>query len=139
MSTEIEERLAILLDLHSCDPSLEGWRTLAIRLALRHEPLLAIETPVDRDDGDPGRKSTQSNFIWRRAVKSEQRNGAKSATEAAHRVRAKFPDAPSVKTLCNIASGKGKAVPMRAAYELTVEIAAEAAARRLGHVPKIDG
>jgi hypothetical protein len=43
---ELEERLGALLGVNGCAATNEGWRTLAIRLALRHEKAFQTNLPA---------------------------------------------------------------------------------------------
>ncbi len=45
---EIEERLSALLNYYACDPTPTGWRRLALTLLMKHEPVLQLDTPVER-------------------------------------------------------------------------------------------
>lgn len=45
---EMRERLEALMELYGCDASPDGWRKLALELALKHESVFRVETPADR-------------------------------------------------------------------------------------------
>lgn len=83
---EFAERLLALLDSHNgLEPTADGWRRLALELALKHEPAFKIETPADREgrSGIGGRPAGWSNFIQRSAVKQELRNNPGISMRAA--------------------------------------------------------
>lgn len=49
LQAELTERLeALLASYNGLEPTAEGWRALALALALKHEPAFRIKTPVDR-------------------------------------------------------------------------------------------
>lgn len=87
---EMADRLEALMTAHNgLHPTAEGWRQLAIELALQYEPAFQIETPVDRTgkSGAGGRPSGWRNFSARSAMKQELRNNPGiSNREAARRV-----------------------------------------------------
>lgn len=88
--TEMAERLEALMTAHNgLYPTSDGWRQLAIELALEYEPAFQIETPVDRTgkSGAGGRPSGWRNFSDRTAMKQELRNNPGiSIREAARRI-----------------------------------------------------
>lgn len=88
--SEMTERLEALMAAHiGVEPTADGWRQLAIELALEHEPAFRIETPVDRlgKSGAGGRPSGWRNFMDRTAMKQELRNNPGiSNREAARRI-----------------------------------------------------
>ena len=137
LTEEIEERLSALLSYYNCDASPEGWRDLALRLALEHEPAMKIETPADRKPGKGGREPGFAPLMWRSAMRAEMRKGATGAA-AARTVRKRFaknPKLPGIGRLKNLASSAAIAQPRilaRARYVWVAEAAARAAADRLG-------
>ena len=85
LQTELGERLEALLASHNgLEPTAEGWRALALALALKHEPAFQIETPVDRSSLG-GRPVGLGDFILRSMLKSEMRKG-NSQSQAAKTV-----------------------------------------------------
>lgn len=68
---ELAERLRALLASHNgLEPTAEGWRALALALALEHEPAFQIETPVDRSTLG-GRPVGLNDFMLRSMLKAE--------------------------------------------------------------------
>lgn len=131
LEVELQERLEALLASHNgMEPTLEGWRGLALALALRHEPAFQIETPVDRDSMG-GRPAGWTGFIVRSAVKAELRRGAKSIRAAAKVVAERFGLSSS--RVQNIMSDQPSPpdVLRRRKYELIVEKAVASAARKV--------
>lgn len=88
--SEMAERLEALMTAHNgLQPDADGWRQLAIELALQYEPAFQIETPVDRTgkSGAGGRPSGWRNFTDRSLMKQELRNNPGiSNREAARRI-----------------------------------------------------
>ena len=92
LSAEFAERLEALLLLHNgLEPSLEGWRDLALALALEHEPAFKIETPADRvgRSGKEGRPVGWTGLAMKSAMRAEMRKG-KTQTKAAEAVAPRF-------------------------------------------------
>jgi hypothetical protein len=129
--TEMQERLGALLDAHGCEPTLEGWRQLAVKFALKHEPALRITTPVEPHPGR-GAKQKAERWGWRSAVRSAaRRHGSNQA--GAEYVHKNFADTPQVGTLKNL---PGLAIPFpdewrRYDYQAVAEAAAITAAAHL--------
>lgn len=131
LELELQERLEALLASHNgMEPTLEGWRGLALALALRHEPAFQVETPVDRDSMG-GRPAGWTGFTVRSAVKAELRKGAKSQRAAAKVVAAKL--GLSLKRVQNIMSDPPSHpdVLRRRKYELVAEKAVASAAQKV--------
>lgn len=60
---ELRERIEALLELHGCEPTLEGWREIAIRLAFDHVRALRVIVPGMKDPKRPGRpRARQQSF-----------------------------------------------------------------------------
>lgn len=131
--SEMAERLEALMTAHNgLYPTADGWRQLAIELALQHEPSFQIETPVDRTgkSGAGGRPSGWRNFSDRTAMKQELRNNPGISTREAARRLAKRTGR-NEGTLRNVLS-KPSSPPdamRRLPYEITTARAAEMAAR----------
>ncbi|APG09884.1 hypothetical protein BKD09_16250 [Bradyrhizobium japonicum] len=134
IEAELRERLEALLASHNgLEPTLEGWRDLALALALRHEPAFQIETPADRmgRSGIGGRPAGWTGFTVRSAVKAELRRGAKSQRVAAKVVAERF--GLSLSRVQNIMSERPSPpdVLRRRKYELVVEKACAMAAKKV--------
>ncbi|MFC6486943.1 hypothetical protein [Nitratireductor sp. GCM10026969] len=72
---EFAERLEALLAAHNgLEATADGWRDLALALALEYEPAFQIETPADRESLG-GRPAGWSSFILRSSMKAEMRAG----------------------------------------------------------------
>jgi hypothetical protein len=131
IEAEMRERLEALLASHNgTEPTPEGWRDLALALALRYEPAFQIETPVDRTgrSGIGGRPAEWTNFLVRSAIKAELRKGAKSERAAAKIVAPRF--GITQKTAQNIMSVSSPPDTLRRSkYEWVAENAALAAAK----------
>ncbi|MET3997250.1 hypothetical protein ABID65_008930 [Bradyrhizobium sp. S3.9.2] len=131
LELELQERLDALLAHHNgLEPTLEGWRDLALALALRYEPAFQIETPVDRDSMG-GRPAGWAGFTIRSATKAELRRGAKSQRAAAKVVAERF--GLSLSRVQNIMSDPPSPpdVLRRRKYELVVEKACGMAAKKV--------
>jgi hypothetical protein len=77
LKAELWERLEALLISRLLEPTAEGWRDLALALALEHEPAFQIETPVDRSSLG-GRPIGFGDFFLRSIMKSEKSKLKKS-------------------------------------------------------------
>jgi hypothetical protein len=104
---ELEERLRALLEKYVCEPTTEGWRRLAIELALRYEPGLKIITPVDRRTREAGREPKVEAWGYLLMLNQERKKQPSNveAARAVHRkLRGKPGRAPSIGRLANILS-----------------------------------
>lgn len=103
LTEEMTERLDALLQSNNCDASPEGWRDLAIALALKHEPAFKIETPVDRtgQSGAGGRPVDWKPWIMRQMMRQATKKFG-SRKEAGKRLARKH--SPSAKTFENMLS-----------------------------------
>ncbi len=130
IEAEIRERLQALLAAHNgLEPTLEGWRELALALALQYEPAFQIETPADRDSMG-GRPAGWTGFAVRSAMKAELRRGAKSERAAAKVVGPRFGISP--KTAQNLMTTPSAPDEIRRLkYETMAQKAATMAAARL--------
>jgi hypothetical protein len=129
---EMAERLeALLRSYNGLEPTAEGWRQLALELALKYDPAFKIETPVDRESIG-GRPVGMSGFILRSRMKSEMRKG-KSQAEAARSIAKQSKGKIAAKTATNSLSRKAEAPDFmrRAPYEWKADSAMRAAARKL--------
>ena len=112
LASELAERLKALLEANSCDATPEGWRKLAIALALRHE--LKINTPADRPPRKGGREPDPSGWLHLMMLNQEIRRitaagikrgvGKKAANIVHQKLGGKARNAPSVARLQNIIS-----------------------------------
>lgn len=157
---ELEERLDALLGVHGCSPTHEGWRTLAVRLALEHEK--AFKTNLPPPEKRKGAPAKPDRYIWRHQVMKTARRSAglkqdpatgewppiprgalqdaaktvhrelQAAAHAAKRRGEKPLHVPSVGTLANLPS---KPVPFPEVWDkvdaVMIEYAALEAAERL--------
>lgn len=73
IAAEVEARIEALLVASGCEPTPDGWRRLAVLLALRHEPAFKIETPVDRASKG-GRPIGWSDFLLRSRMRAHMRD-----------------------------------------------------------------
>lgn len=91
LTEEFGERLKALLAIHQCEPTAEGWRSLALALAREYEPAFQIETGQERagKDGKAGRPAGRT-FLLRSAMKAEMRRTGGTAKAAAEVVSKKF-------------------------------------------------
>lgn len=104
LQAELSERLEALLASHNgLDATAEGWRALALALALKHEPAFQIKTDVDRKAGRPAGLGT---FFLRSMMRSEIRKG-KTQSQAAKVVARRTKPTPG--TLNNLFSRKASA------------------------------
>ena len=138
LEPELRERLEALLAVHNdLKPTLEGWRQLALELALQYEPAFRIETPADRTgkSGLDGRPGKWGNFIQRSLMKKEMRERPGiSAREAAKRVARGTPYSEG--TLRNSLSRSAPPDVMRLMpYRRKIEKAAKMAAESLSQEP----
>ncbi|MDX8517953.1 hypothetical protein [Mesorhizobium dulcispinae] len=133
LAAEMAERLQALLASHNgLEPTADGWRQLALELALKHEPAFQIETPVDRNgrSGIGGRPVGWQTFVLRSLMRAEMRKGA-NQKEAARKVARSTGKAAG--TLNNVLSRRAQAPDSmrRAPFEWKAERAAKLAARKL--------
>ncbi len=85
LALEMEARLSALLASHNgLAPDAEGWRDLALALAMEYHPAFRIETPVDRvgRSGIGGRPGGWSTFVLRSKMKAEMGKGLTKAAAA---------------------------------------------------------
>lgn len=132
LAEEMAERLDALLRSHNgLEPTAEGWRQLALELAMKHDPLFKIETPVDRESLG-GRPVGMGNFILRSRMKGEMRKG-KTQSEAARTIERESKGQISKKTALNSLSRNAPAADdvRRLPYEWKAERAIQMAARKL--------
>lgn len=104
---EMQDRIEALLDSYGCDGSAEGWRKLAISLALKHEAAFKVETPADRTgrSGNGGAPVGMQKFHIRSEAAKEFNLGASERVAARrvaerlglnqHTVRSSFRGGPS--------------------------------------------
>lgn len=132
ITAEMSDRLEALLAANGCEPTAEGWRELALALAMRHEPAFALETPADRTgkSGSGGRPTGFANFALRSRMKKEMAKGV-SQSEAARRVARKIGVAEG--TAMNALSRRAPSpdIIRRAPYDQIAHRALKAAARKL--------
>lgn len=132
IALELEERLRALLGANQCEPTEIGWRELALKLALRHEPAFRLETPADRTgpSGLGGRPVGWGTFALRSRMKAEMRKGA-TQKEAAKIVSRRTGIA--IGTANNVLARKSPApdVLRRARFEWKAERAMKLAADKL--------
>lgn len=133
---EMRERIGALLDLYGCDDSLEGWRALALALAMAHEPVFRLETPADRTgrSGLGGRPVTMEK--WSKTLKHRQewtKESEKGGTwRAVERRAAKRLDITEGAFRASVRSkGKLPDVMLRANYTVVAKSALERAAETL--------
>lgn len=107
LAKEFSERLDALMKHYQCDATPEGWRRLALRLALDHEieqgtPAMRVIVPVDRlpeaGGAEPGKN-------WGLAARLEKRARDLGSIKAAAKELAKTTGL-SVGRLQNIAADK---------------------------------
>jgi hypothetical protein len=136
LEMELRERLEALLASHMLEPTADGWRDLALTLALEHDPLFSIETPVDRSSLG-GRPPGLSAFILRsvmtQEIRAQEASGPRRGAQAraAKKVAAKMGVSPG--TAANAMSRKPTPSDnaRRAPYLRKAEAALKAAANRL--------
>lgn len=129
---EMAERLdALLRSYNGLEPTAQGWRQLALELALKHDPLFRIETPVDRESLG-GRPVGMGNFILRSRMKAEMRKG-RTQSEAARVVERESRGQITKKTALNSLSRKAPAADemRRLPYAWKAERAIQMAAKKL--------
>lgn len=129
---EMAERLDALLRSHNgLEPTADGWRQLALELALKYEPLFKIETPEDRESLG-GRPVGMGNFILRSRMKAEMRKG-KTQAEAARTIEKETKGKITFKTANNVLTRKAQAPDFirRMPYESKAARAIRVAAEKL--------
>lgn len=132
LANEMAERLEALLQSHNgLEPTAEGWRQLALELALKYDPAFELETPVDRKSIG-GRPVGMGGFILRSQMKSEMRKG-KNQSEAARVIARQSKGKITAKTAAQALSRNAPAPDFmrRAPYEWRADNAMRAAARKL--------
>lgn len=120
---EMKERLEALMACHNgCEPTEDGWRRLALALALKHEPVFAIETPADRSgrSGAAGAQPTAKTLIYRAQMKAKMAEGLNPRQAALALAR---NSKVSARTLENAMSRKSKSRGIfgRQPYEIKAE------------------
>jgi hypothetical protein len=114
ITDEMQVRLDAVLRMYECTPTPEGWRQLALKLALAHEPALRTETPVDRQKGEAGAEPSSDRFflLWRlNSAKKRLGSAAAAAREIAKQSLGELSEA-SLRNLMSEAA-KGKVRPPR--------------------------
>lgn len=132
LADEMAKRLQALLDSHNgLEPTADGWRQLALELALKYDPAFKVETPVDRESIG-GRPVGLGAFILRSRMKAEMRDG-KTQAEAARSIAKKSKGKVAAKTAQNALSRRAEAPDSmrRAPYEWKADNAMRIAARKL--------
>lgn len=132
LAEEMAERLdALLRSLNGLGPTAEGWRELALELALRYDPLFRIETPEDRESLG-GRPVGVANFALRSRMKAEMRKG-KTQSEAARTIARESKGKIAFKTANNVLTRKAQAPDFirRMPYESKAARAIRVAAEKL--------
>jgi hypothetical protein len=100
----LERRLDALLQLHGCSPTPDGWRTLALKLALgftlngknlKNKNPLKIITPKTRERKGSGRPKGPMSEFWIKEINwqishAQPGDNQITITEAASRVRRKY-------------------------------------------------
>ena len=133
----LEERLDALLECYFCEATAEGWKDLALKLALEHcsggVRAMEVRTPVDRNPvGRPLKRKVEMWFYYmERHLRRDPTLTVKAAAEIVKRER---KDAPSVRRLQNIYSGLSedrRALTPRAPWEQKIHEALHLAASRL--------
>jgi hypothetical protein len=107
LAAALEERLEGLLSLYNVEPTPEGWKTLALRLALDHaiagKKVMEVRTPVDHDSSGPGRPPEPQQWAWIAAISQAlSKQPGLSVKDAATRVKRSHKTAPSVARLQNL-------------------------------------
>ena len=140
LTDEYEKRLSALLEANGLDATPEGWRLLAIKLAIRYESALKVITSADPLPGS-GRPTNQvRKWILRSemSVFSRKVGSVAAAAKLVKKKWAKHKDIPSPKTLQNLAA-EDQVFPQewrRVDFLDEAERAAERAAKRLdGTIP----
>ncbi len=132
LTDEMIERLEAVMSFYNgCEPTADGWRRLAISIALDHHPLFRIVTPADRDVKG-GKPVGFENFARRSAMKAETKKGV-TKKQAAQSLDKKF--GVSSKTLENlmVRSSPPPDAMARSVYTRKAEKAIERAASELSH------
>jgi hypothetical protein len=155
---EYEKRLSALLESTGNEPTAEGWRDLALHLAVRYERALQVITSADPLPGSGRPSQDVSKWMLWGAVISQQRLMERkairkvtfrAAATAIHKVRSTLERAvrrriaadpenmteiaktPSLKTLVNMKQPAFPQAWRRTDYVMEAERAARQAARRL--------
>lgn len=132
LAEEMAERLDALLRSHNgLEPTADGWRQLALELALKYEPLFQIKTPEDRESLG-GRPVGMGNFILRSRMKAEMRKG-KNQAEAARTIAKESKGKITFKTANSALSRKAPAPDFMRLwpYKWKAERAIRVAAKKL--------
>ncbi|MFM9859732.1 hypothetical protein RUR49_14750 [Pseudoxanthobacter sp. M-2] len=143
----IETRLRSLFVAYDCPMTLEGWRTLAVRLisegSLGRELPLKITTPINKQ-GAPS-KSYNHLHLLKYMSKIKDANSRMTNEEIARELKRRMEsdgrrDVPSVKTLQNLLSKYGfsrsSPLPPEFVWRNRVEDAVHKASQRLTADPK---
>jgi|GEM_PF-6170221 len=139
ITKEMSERLEALLTVYNgCEANEDGWRRLAVQLALEFHPLFKVQTPADRDQ-QGGKPVGMENFIRRSMMNAELKKGG-SQRAAAKKVSKRLEGSDgleaSPKRLENLMSAKSAPPDEWAVipYKIKAEKAAISAAEGLSHL-----
>lgn len=155
----LERRLDAILQFHGCSPTPDGWRSLALKLALgfslkgknlNNKNPLKIITPKTRERKGSGRPKGPMSDFWIKEIDwqishAQSGDGRITITEAANRVRQKYDfinqrlkrhgedqyNIPNVERLENIYSGSKTKRKELIPWQQIVNLSLEEAAFRL--------
>lgn len=134
LSHQLAERLEALLESRNgLTPTPDGWRDLALALALEYVPAFQIETPADRTgrSGRMGRPVGFKTFALRSRMNQEMQSGLSQA-QAAKKIERLSKGGTKAKTAQNAMSRSANPdLLKRLRYESAASRAALAAARKL--------
>jgi len=83
LTAQFMVRLGALLTAHHCEASPEGWRELAVTLALRYEPTFKDVSPVNQQGSDEPPEFKSDVWANARLLKRQIESRATSQEEAA--------------------------------------------------------
>ena len=83
LTAQFMVRLGALLTAHHCEASPEGWRELAVTLALRYEPTFKDVSPVNQQGSDEPPEFKSDAWANARLLKRQIESRATSQEEAA--------------------------------------------------------
>ncbi len=155
----LERRLDALMKLHGCSPTPDGWRSLALKLALgfslkgknlKNKNPLKIITPKTRERKGSGRPKGPMSDFWIKEIEWQLRHNSTNGSmmtdkEAAERVKKKYYlknirlnryneekyDVPDVERLRNIYSESKKNPNKHVSWQDIINLTLEEAAFRL--------
>ena len=144
LSKKFDQRILSVLAKYECEPTEAGLCKLAVVLALKHEPEMRVETPVDRRKKEAGAEPKITRVLCQYLVDGLVEMG-KSKSDAAkwltcnwkrmsHFTTSPAPSAASIRNMVTPSGRRNTRIPraiLRERYEKFAKVAAFEAAERI--------